>query len=104
MDLILSLSASKFLPEVMKIVLPVSFFRYFGTSGILVCFRVPELNLICTDKCERTAEECIYGCESDVNCISQCNRDSINCIQSKFRGLPGTRDIKISKKCLRLSM
>ena len=57
--------------------------------NVFVCFdpklfsqpSVPELNMICTDKCEDDQLECIIECESDVNCVSQCIRDGTKCIQ-----------------------
>ena len=46
-------------------------------------FSVPDLNVICTDRCEETALECIVECVTDVNCISACLRDETKCINGK---------------------
>ena len=46
-------------------------------------FRVPDLNVVCNDRCETAALDCIIGCENDVNCISGCLRDQAECSQGK---------------------
>ena len=46
-------------------------------------FRVPELNLVCTERCEQTLLECFVGCENDMNCVSDCIREETKCIQGK---------------------
>ena len=46
-------------------------------------FRVPELNLVCTERCEQTLLECFVGCGNDMNCVSDCIREETNCIQGK---------------------
>ena len=48
-------------------------------------FRVPDLNVVCNDRCETAALDCIIGCENDVNCISGCLRDQTECSNGKSK-------------------
>ena len=41
--------------------------------------RVPDLQEQCKAVCEKSLLECIMDCNSDANCMSQCNRDESNC-------------------------
>ena len=47
--------------------------------------RVPDLNRICSEKCQESLLNCISSCsDDDVNCLSQCNRDEAACTIGKF--------------------
>lgn len=50
--------------------------------------RVPELNSICTVRCEESHLSCILGCGSDMNCVTECTRDITKCIQGEFNVFP----------------
>ena len=47
----------------------------------------PDLDLWheCTTICSADMIECITDCEGDQECISNCNRQNVNCEHRKFR-------------------
>ena len=49
-----------------------------------IAFRVPDLNVACTDRCEEISVECITNCETDSACISLCVRETIECTNGNY--------------------
>ena len=45
--------------------------------------RVPDLNVACTNRCEKVLFDCIISCGDDSNCISQCIRENGQCYNGK---------------------
>ena len=48
-------------------------------------FRVPDLNVACTDRCELNSLDCFARCNAnDSACWSQCLRENTECIKCKI--------------------
>ena len=57
---------------------------YLSTTFCENDFRVPDLNVACTDRCEIISVECISNCPNDDSvCWSQCFRKNTVCINGK---------------------
>ena len=60
---------------------------YNGYLAITFCendFRVPDLNVACTGRCESISVECALNCPNgDSACVSQCFRENTACISGK---------------------
>ena len=53
---------------------------------VLTCFQKVVLSDVkdeCIEKCEQNLLECLLECDDDNKCASECNRESIVCIESK---------------------
>ena len=48
-------------------------------------FRVPDLNVACTNRCEIDSLDCFAKCDvNDTVCWSQCLREHTECLNSEY--------------------
>ena len=48
-------------------------------------FRVPDLNVACTERCDIGAFDCFAQCDvNDSACFSKCLRENDECFDSEF--------------------
>ena len=59
------------------------FFRPLVSGVFQNELRVPDLNVVCTKRCEEIQFECILDCGDDSACISQCVREISECLNGK---------------------
>ena len=57
----------------------------FVPCNFEIVFRVPDLNVACTDRCEIISVDCALNCPNgDSACLSQCFREITLCINGKY--------------------